>query len=151
MADGINFPYYHEYLLGRSFPNPGGLLPFEPFKLTVEIMDWKHPSLASKGIVGTAPTVYWGEMYANFGWLGIIIPPFFVGFYLHILSNLISKIENSPIKFGFLVWASMHYMHLSDTSLSGFIIDIMFAILLFVVFVIVLIGNDFKLRLIKKI
>jgi len=61
------FPDHYDYLHGRSFPNPKGILPYEPVRLTVLVMDWVNPQLEQLGIVGTMPTVFWAEIYANFG------------------------------------------------------------------------------------
>ena len=56
-----------DYLLGRSLPNPRGIFPWEHYRLTVEVMNIVHKGLAEQGIVGSMPTFFWGEMYANFG------------------------------------------------------------------------------------
>ncbi len=51
-----------------------GILPFEPFRMTVEVMNWVNPN--SNGVVGSMPTVFWAEAYANFGIIGVCIVPF---------------------------------------------------------------------------
>lgn len=117
------FPEHHDFLWGRSFPNPGGIFPFEPYRLTVEIMNWKFPNLSNDGIVGSMPTVFWGELYANFGNLGILIAPFFVGAAFYFVSWSINKLENTPLKTGFYVWLIFHYMELSLSGISKFIAD----------------------------
>jgi F0F1-type ATP synthase membrane subunit a len=69
------------------------------------------------------PTVFWGEMYANFGLPGVLIAPFFVGIALYGVDHVVNKAENTPLKIGLVVWLIIHYQNLSATGLSGFIFD----------------------------
>jgi oligosaccharide repeat unit polymerase len=133
------FPKYHEYLLGRSLPNPGGLLPFDHYRLTAEIMNWHKPDLSENGIVGSMPAVYWAELYANFGLLGILIPPFFVGAILYWLNSLLMRLEFTPIYIAIYIWLAMHFKKLAISSLSGFFIDI-YLISAFAVYLIITLG-----------
>lgn len=120
------FPNHHPFLLGGSFSNPGGLLPFKPYNLTVEIFNWMEPRYEVSDVIGTAPTVYWAEMYANFGVVGVLVPPFFVGIMLSLLNTILASLRCTPLMIGFVVWAALHYRILSISGLSSFIIDIKF-------------------------
>ncbi|PNW37197.1 UNVERIFIED_CONTAM: hypothetical protein BEN50_16205 [Euhalothece sp. KZN 001] len=144
------FPAYENFLWGRSFPNPGGILPFENYRLTVEVMQFKYPELVDLGIVGSAPTVFWGELYANFGWFSLLLIPFIVGFLLYFVSELVNKLEDTPLKVGLLVFLGLHYSDLAATGLSGFIIDfyLICMILIFILFSVL--SNNVKLRLKKS-
>ena len=117
------FPQHQEFLMGRTFPNPGGIMPFEPVRYTVEIMDWKFPNLAEEGTVGSMPTVFWGEAYANFGYVGIPIVAFIMGVLVAILSYFVSKLELNPLTVAFTVWLIFHLKNLSITGFSGFLYD----------------------------
>lgn len=127
------FPDHHEFLWGRSFPNPSNILPHEPFRLSVEVMNWKFPKLKELNIVGSMPAMFWGELYANFGKLGVVIIPFFVGAGLYVVNAFVCSFEKTPLTVGFYVWLILHYMNLSGTSLSGYILDFyLFGILFFI-------------------
>ena len=128
------FQQNQELLLGRTFPNPRGIFHSNPFELTTEIMNWVHPDRAGKGVVGSMPTIYWGEMYANFGFLGVLIPPFFVGFALYLLNSLLFRFSFNPLSIALFAWLLMHYKSLSSTGPGGFIFDISL-ITIFIVFV----------------
>lgn len=73
--------YYIKYfanndiLLGLSIPNPAGIFPYTPVDLTVMIMDFSgyNDSLKDLGVKGTMPFAFWGELFANFGWLGVLL------------------------------------------------------------------------------
>lgn len=144
------FPEEQEHLLGRSFPNPGGVLPFEPYNMTVEVMNWVHPEHYESGIVGTAPTVFWAELYANFGWLGVLVGPFFVGFFLTLLTLALNQVRVSPITLGLNAWLILHYKDLSMTGVSGYIFDIKLLSILSFGLIIIVLSNDFRLPLQKK-
>ncbi|WP_443113625.1 hypothetical protein [Herbaspirillum seropedicae] len=118
------FPAHHDFLYGRSFPNPAGLFPWEPYRLTEEVMDWVYPNDA--GIVRSAPTIFWAELYANFGAPAVVIVPPFVGFALYLLALYVSRLPDSPVKTGYLVWLLLHFKNLATSSFSSFIIDIYF-------------------------
>ena len=59
------FPSSHDFLYGTSFPNPAGIFQFENFPLTKWI--FINGLNRSGQIVGTAPSAFIGEIYANFG------------------------------------------------------------------------------------
>ena len=135
------FPKQHDYLLGLSFPNPGGLLPFEPYPLTKEIMSWVSPENRTGGIVGSSPTIFWGEIYANFGYFAIPIISLILGYIVYYVTYLCTQLESGPIKTAFIVWLAMHYMHLSDTGFSGFIFDVNLYIISTLIIIIIFYGS----------
>jgi hypothetical protein len=143
------FPEQISFLWGRSFPNPGGFLPFEPFQLTKELSSIVNPSDELKGLVGSMPTIYWGEMYANFSYLGIIIPPFFIGYFLYWLNTIIFRLPMTPLVLSFFIWIILHYKNLAVTSLSSFLIDTTMVIMILVLILFVAIPNKFKIRYFK--
>lgn len=117
------FPNHHDFLWGRSFPNPRGIFPFEPYRLTVEVMNWKFPNLAQEGIVGSMPTVFWGELYANFGYFGILFGPIALGVLIGTVSYFSSKLEKTPLTIGLYIWIILHYITISQVGISAFLID----------------------------
>jgi len=98
-------------------------LPFETFELTKEIMNFAQPENLANGLIGTMPTVFWAEAYANFGIIGIFIIPFIVGIVVWIFQYCINKFENTPIKVALYVWLILHFKNLSISGFSDFIVD----------------------------
>jgi hypothetical protein len=143
------FPEQISFLWGRSFPNPREFLPFEPFQLTKELSSIVNPGNELKGVVGSMPTIYWGEMYANFSYLGIIIPPFFIGYFLYWLNTIIFRLPITPLVLSFFIWIILHYKNLATTSLSSFLIDTTMVIMILVLILFVAIPNKFKIRYFK--
>ena len=143
------FPEQINFLWGRSFPNPKNLLPFEQFYLTQELSLMVFPQNKLTEVVGSMPTFYWGEMYANFSYLGIIIPPFFIGYFLYWLNTIIFRLPMNPLVLSFFIWIILHYSNLSGTSLSSFLIDITIVIMIFVLILFVAMPNKFKITYFK--
>jgi hypothetical protein len=143
------FPEQINFLWGRSFPNPKNLLPFEPFHLTQELNHMVFPQDKLRGVTGSMPTFYWGEMYANFSYLGIIIPPFFIGYFLYWLNIIIFRLPMTPLVLSFFIWTILHYKNLAITSLSEFLIDTSMVIIILVLILFVAIPNKFKFRYFK--
>jgi hypothetical protein len=144
--------YFREYdfLMGTTFPNPRGIFPFESFSLTVEIMHWVHPELDEKGVVGSMPTIFWGEMYANFGIFGILIPPFFVGFGLYWVNVIIFKLRHSPLVVALFVYMAMLFKDLAVTSLTSFILNIYMISIMAIFIALLIYSNNGKIYLKKR-
>ncbi|MBE0472501.1 MAG: oligosaccharide repeat unit polymerase [Methyloprofundus sp.] len=141
------FPDHQDFLMGASFPNPGGLLPHQPYALTKEVMNWVNPSGVEIGIVGSMPTVFWGEAYANYGLVGVFFIPFIIGFLLYLVDVVISKFIDTPFKIGFYVWLLIHYKSLSITGFTGYLIDFYLIVLSFIFVLIISISNKLKIKL----
>ena len=114
------FPTQIDYLMGASFPNPRGLFPWTPISISQLVANtvW-----GKSDIQGSIPTFFWGEMYANFGYPGIFIPPFFIGTMIFFVDSIIKKFHFSPLVIAVYVWLILHYKDLSMTGLSTFLFD----------------------------
>jgi len=146
-------PEYQDFLLGRSFPNPGGIFPFTHFPLTMEVMAWHNPIQAEQGVVvGSMPTIFWAEMHANFGIVGVLAPPFFVGFTLYWMNSLINRCEANAISVAFFVWLTMHMKDLAASPLSNYVVDIYLIVTLAVYLLLLLVngGGRFAFRQLRR-
>jgi len=144
------FPKHHDFLYGQSFTNPMGIFPFVSYNIPQEIMSWYNPEQNINGVVGSMPTIFWGELYANFGFFGVLIVPFFVGFFLYWFNNKILLFYPSPILIGVYVWFMMYFWNLNGTSLSSFFFDIYSFFVFTLFFVITAFNNKGKLKIIKN-
>lgn len=144
------FPEKVSFLGGRSFPNPGGIYPYESLSLTTMVHNIIFPEYLEKGITGSSPTFFWGEMYANFGYLGIIFPPFFIGYLLYWFNKILLSLPKNPLVISFFIWIVLHYKNLAVSSLSSFIIDIKMIIVTSILILIISIPNKFKIKYLKS-
>jgi oligosaccharide repeat unit polymerase len=126
----VMFPSYEEFKYGRTFNNPGGILPFEPYSYTLEVSKYLSPELAENGIIGSMPTVFWGEAYINFGLPGVFIVSFFMGCFVYFIELLVFQLKDTSLKVGFYVWMLMHYKDLAVSGFSSYVLDIDFIILI---------------------
>ena len=131
------FPNKIPFLYGMSFPNPGSVLPHDPVSIGKLISSIVYPELTQRGIVGSAPTAFWGEMYANFGIVGVLLFPVLVGFLLCSINNLlIGSSKLSDWRIVLIVLISLRYKSLSETGLFAFIFDleVITALVIFLLF-----------------
>lgn len=143
------FPKQEDFLWGRGIDNPGGILPFIPYSVSVEIANWISPHLVAQGVVGSQPTIFWGDMYANFGILGVVIVPFIVGVFLYLLTYFVGKLENTPIKIGLVVWLSLHYGNLAQSGLGGYIFDFFLIMMVSITLIVIGVANKGKIKYIR--
>jgi len=129
----IKYTNEHGLLWGTSFPNPGGIFPFEHFRLTVEIMEYSRDTASD--VVGSQPTVFLGEMYANFGFFAIIISSVFMGFLLQTLDFIfwakLSKKKN-VLNCALYIELMIFFSQYAQTGFSGIVVD---TTLYFIVFI----------------
>lgn len=117
------FPGHIGFLYGTSFPNPRGVFSYEVFNITVEMSRVLFPGNLSAGVVGSSPTVYWTELYANFGILGMCLGAPLVGIYLYAIDFWLSRLADSPAKLALRIWAGLHFSCLAITVIGNFIFD----------------------------
>jgi hypothetical protein len=126
--------YYHVelipskvgFILGATFPNPGGFMPYEPVPLARDIyaMSASHVD----GVTGSFPTIFWAEAYANYGMIGVALLSVFVGVYLGVYNGIISRFTGSISGVGFYVWSCVHYSTLAYGGLSWIFFDVKFLV-----------------------
>ena len=122
------------FLDGASMPNPAGILPFTYVRYSVVLMEMVNPQLLELGIVGSMPTVFWGEIYANFGMFMALISMVVVGALLRTMDiyfqtySSSNKILNLAL-YVFMINAFQKYV---GTSILGVFIDINIWVIVFV-------------------
>jgi|GEM_PF-995820 len=117
------FPEHIDFLNGRTFVNPGGAFPFDNFRLTVEVQNYLRPEDVALGLQGSAPTTFWGDLYANFGLLGIIIFSPIIGIYIGLLDAILSRLAPSVLTSAFTAWVAIHVANLAVTSFHYLVLD----------------------------
>lgn len=88
------FPGIKDFLWGATFPNPLNILPFQSFKLTRYIYDFLYPN---RPFIGGAPTVFFAEIYANFGFIPTLVSMVVVGFILQALHILFVRASKTVL------------------------------------------------------
>jgi hypothetical protein len=107
------FPDHHSYLGTSVLPNPGGLFPIEHVKYTVMIMEYIRGHWS--GVVGSAPTVCWGEAWISMGWIGVVTVMFTVGLVIGCLERCF-RVRNPRTILALVAWV---YVVLYISKISG--------------------------------
>lgn len=113
--------FSNNFLYGLSFPNYGGILPFDRYMITAEMAGKIFPN--SK-ISMTLPTVFWAEAYANFGIFGVLFFSFLMGTLVSLFSCFSKLIKNSIVRICFVVWCSLHFKDFTGGGISELFYDI---------------------------
>ena len=122
------FPAKIQHLAGEALPNPGGFTPFGGFDLD-RFVQREIRGVGNNGLVGTSPTIYWGNLYANFGFWGVIIAPFLAAFVVFAYQSLISICVQSEIYDALLIWFAFKVKIIAMGSLNQLFINIDFVLL----------------------
>lgn len=138
------FPDVGGYLYGATIPNPGGILPYAPVRYTVDVMNWVFPSLAARGIVGSMPTVFWGESYANFGPFGILAIAFLMGLIISKINSYILGMKLNGVVVGFYVWTILEIKNISESGFGAYVYNTQIILMLFLVFILLRFGGQKK-------
>jgi hypothetical protein len=109
------FPNRTGYLLGRTLPNPRGILPFVPFDFTHVGWTYLYPHHAH-GVYGTANTMYFMEFYVNFGYLAMYAIAPVTGSLVMLLSSRVSAIASAEFRIAVSYLLGMLFFRLSLTD-----------------------------------
>ena len=134
-------PDYRDFLMGKTFPNPGLIFPYEPVTITQEAMAWYNPVEASQGIVGSLPAMFWVEAYVNFGSFSILIVSFLLGLFLYSLNIFFTQFKPNPIVISLFVWLILFYKDLAVSFFSDFFISIFLFCVVLITFFVYLFSN----------
>ena len=106
------FPDIHPFLDGAGLPSSiGSILGFDMYISSARMAAaYMYPSKIADNTIGVINTLFVGEAWANFGWIGVIIAPLIVGAYWNALYVLfIHYLPKHPIFMGFYAYTCMHF------------------------------------------
>jgi oligosaccharide repeat unit polymerase len=119
-------------LMGASFPNPGGFLPFENFPITTKVFAYAYPEKVSNGLVGSLPTVFYADWWINFGAFGAIFSMLLLGFILQFLDLILKSyvlIKKSIIPIAYYIYLMFFMSKYVGTSYVGILFDFEFVLI----------------------
>lgn len=143
----------HGFLYGQSFPNPKGIFPFDHIPLTKEVSKlidgWKEGMP-----LGSYPTVFYGDWYANFGYIGALFGMFLLGIIIQYTDIRMFKIistKKSAIVLGFYIYLIDYFAKFAETDYNGILIDMHLLVPLFATFFLYSINKILNQKNIVKI
>jgi hypothetical protein len=109
-------PDQYDYFLGKTFPNPLRIMPFEPIPFTYMVYDVVHSSGEGiDGVRGSAPTVFFSTIYANFGIVVSFISMYAFGFVVQFLNEKLLCANKYIIPYRFVI---LNYVTLFALSID---------------------------------
>mgnify|MGYP006426101021 CR=1 FL=1 len=142
----LMFPNQVCYLLGTSFPKPREVFPFEHYRLAVEVMKLVSSNTNATDVVGSQPNMYWGEAYANFGWLGIPAVALFVGGVLLAALKILDKVQCPEVKGAATVWVGLQISYFANSGFTWALMPVTFAVGFLLIFAHEVTGKSFFFR-----
>lgn len=142
------FPNYYNYLNGASFPksiswifgasnsgNRSGRIVMELF----------NPNSVADGTAGVMNSIFIAEAYANFGYLGVLISPWVVGFIISFISNFIILQNKTPLSIAAYVVIMITYTNALVGGFVDFVYNIGVIFIMLILISISIISNEGKL------
>lgn len=130
------FPELHPYLNGASLPTIYSKL----FGLESSwirsgrvVMEVFNPSGVANGTAGVMNSIFVGEAYANWGMVGVVIAPIFVGFLFSFVTCFFLKQKKTPLT---IVTYLIIFMNYTQVLLGGFVDYLYSSVLLFMLFLV---------------
>jgi|LSQX01.1.fsa_nt_gb oligosaccharide repeat unit polymerase len=134
------FPQEHSFLRGASFPawmvTKFGMNHVRSARLLMEVY---NPRGVSEGVAGVMNTIFLGEAWANFGWIGLLISPIVVGIVVQVVYGYLLSRPKNPVYV-----AAMGYFMFNLPLTGGFVDFIWNASWLFLA-VLILLSHTFSL------
>lgn len=110
------FPDYVEFLHGKTFPNPGNILSYKALNLSNIISNYKY--YYSSNSFGNAPSIFFAEFYANFGFFVMMLSVFCMGVVLSLIQNSFFIIKKDPLNVAIYLIIASRVMFLANSSIS---------------------------------
>ena len=109
-------PRDYPFFGGRTLTNPHEILPYKPVALPYVVSD--HYLINTMGIQGSDPTVFFGEVYANWGLVTALASMVLFGFVVQMLHHALSaNMERHRTVFD-VAFFYLLYLWLADFALS---------------------------------
>lgn len=129
------FPTKNDYLYGSSFPKEIGILfgaKQENIRSARKVMEIYNRKAVQNGTAGVMNTLYIGEAYANFGFIGIIFSSIWIGLVLAFIMKKLIYSKKTALNIALYSQVSMILV----SCLQGGVIDYFYNIaILFILFI----------------
>ena len=130
------FPSMHPFLQGASFPGwlAGPLFGVEHARSARVVMEIVNPTAVESGTAGVINTLFIAEAWANFGWIGLVMAPFLVGFVIQTIYNTLLTLPKTPV-----FVAAMGFFMVNTVVTGGFV-DFIWNVAWMMIFLLILLS-----------
>lgn len=103
----VYFPDVVPFLHGRSFPSfISELFGYESVRSARIVMELVNPRGVELGTAGVMNTLFIGEAYANFGWIGVFFGIIYVGLFIQLMYIIFMRLPKNPITIALFAYYS---------------------------------------------
>jgi oligosaccharide repeat unit polymerase len=141
IAASVTFAQEAGWLHGLSFPNVGGLLPWERVNIEAALHHYMtHWTVTFQflGLVGSSSLPAVAEGYINFGWLGFIGTALIWFFILIIFQEILDRLRPQPVAEILTAWYAYLAFFTSLTSLFATLVSFIHTAVAFAVYLLYL-------------
>lgn len=125
--------YFHIYvftekepfLMGSSFPQwMISVFDKEHVRSASIVIEYTHPDSVEQGIAGVINTLFIGEAFANFGYLGVIISIITAGIILQLMYIVFIRLTKSPVVIAAFVYFIMNFSAIITGGIVEFVYNV---------------------------
>ncbi|MBW8350279.1 oligosaccharide repeat unit polymerase [Bacillus sp. IITD106] len=132
-------------LLGKSLPNITlRLYDIEQIRSARMVMEMYYPEKVEQGIAGVLNTIFAGEAFANFGYLGVFIGTIYIGALLQIIYITFLRLPKNPVFISLFVFFTVNIPRIAVGGFTDFILNPFWILL------ILLLGGGFGIIYLKN-
>lgn len=147
------FPEKIPYLEGHSFP-PFTKVLFGEGEYDIrsgrEVMELYNPTAVENGTAGVMSTMFVGEAYANFGFIGVAVAPIIVGIIFSSILCVYLKSKKTPLNIILYLECFIIFTNVLQAGFIDFFYNINFLIVLICIYAIKLISSESTINKLKK-
>lgn len=120
----------NEFLYGASLPNPGSVFPYESVNVAADLMEHYF------SIKGSIPVAFWGYIFADFGYVGVLLLPIFMLVYVFLILIMARKLLSRLELVSFYVYFGYKLVFLAFGSYALLFYDFTLPFILLFLFII---------------
>jgi hypothetical protein len=109
-------PSEYDFFMGRTLTNPHGIFPYDQIVLPHLVYSSYLKSIP--GVQGSDPTVFFGEIYANFGLAISWLSMFLMGYIIQFINSKVSTKIQATESFYYIAYFYMLMVYIGDFSIG---------------------------------
>lgn len=109
-------PSEYDFFMGRTFTNPHGIFPYE--QIVLPHLVYASYLKGIPGVQGSDPTIFFGEIYANFGLAISWLSMFLMGYIIQFINSKVSSKIRATESFYYIAYFYMLMVYIGDFSIG---------------------------------
>lgn len=120
-------------LLGKSMPSSIiGLYDIEQIRSARLAMETYFPDRVEAGTAGVLNTLFAGEAFANFGYIGLLIGTIYVGIYIQLIYIIFLRLQKNPLFISLFIYFTVNIPRVVVGGFTDFLLNTLWVALVIV-------------------